>query len=422
MHCIEESDDHMKKHLMISISMLFVFIAITPALAARSISFPFELKFDSGDNWTADLAWEDCGGTVTHVTLGCWSGGCAKITPPTSACAGGGINGGMASLGNFEGFSTERLNIRMLLKVGPTYYRSARDGGGTLENKFIDVHGGNDGNARLGILGFQAHYTSEGPPPNTDYYAFGPMSNPYTEFVFASPPSGGGIENSPFRVSDTAHHGGEWICVEYEINTNADTTSVVITEANGNQTTIRTPSSNTGNMNRFYIGGYHNGFFVPDPDTYMLIDELKVSNTYIGPPPTFIGSVPTPDPTPDPTPGANSGSASSGSCFIATAAFGSHQEPSVMILREFRDRFMLSHRPGRAAVSLYYRYSPPIADLISKHEEIKMLVRLSLIPVVGMSWLALKMGIFFFSGFILILVILIAVTISACRNRISMRE
>jgi len=414
----------MKKHFVIVISILFVFIVIAPALAARTISFPYELKFDSGDNWTADLAWEDCGGTVTHVTSGCWSGGCAKITPPTSACAGGGINGAMASLGNFEGFSTERLNIRMLLKVGPTYYRSARNAGGGFENKFIDVH--SSSGARLGILGFQAHYTSEGPPPNTDYYAFGPSSNPTTQFLFASPPSRGAIEDSPFRVSDTAHHGGEWICVEYEINTNADTTSVVITEANGNQTTIRISSSNTGNMNKFYIGGYHNGFFVPNPDTYMLIDELKVSNTYIGPPPIFIGSAPTPDPTPDPPPdpppGANSGSDSSGSCFIATAAFGSHQQPSVKILREFRDQVMLSNRPGRAAVSLYYRYSPPVADFISKHEEVKMLVRLSLIPVVGMSWLALKMGIFLFSGFILIMVILMAATISVYRNRISVRE
>jgi hypothetical protein len=278
----------MKKTLLMAFVVCAVLILMAvPSMAARNINLPFELKFDGGDNWTADLAWAECGGTVTHVTSGCWSGGCAKITPPTSACTGGGINGGMASLGNFEGFSTERLNIRILLKVGPSYYRSARNGGGSMVNKFIDVH--SSSGARFGILGFQAHFTSAGPPPNTDYYAFGLMSVPSQSYVFASPPSRGWIEDSPFRVSDTANHGGEWICVEYEINAIADTTSVFITAANGNQTMISTSSSNTGSMNLFVIGGYHNGYFVSDSSTYMLIDELKVSTARIGPPAGFTG-------------------------------------------------------------------------------------------------------------------------------------
>ena len=248
-------------------------------MAARSISLPYELKFDSGDNWTADLRWVECGGTVTHVTAGCWSGGCARITPPTSACTGGGINGGVACLGKFEGFSATRLNIRFLLKVGPTYYSSARNGGGSMINKFIDVH--SNAGARFGILGFQA-----GP----GYSAFGVLTNPSQAYVYASPPSRGWIEDSPFRVSDSGNHGGEWISVEYEIDGNTDTTSVFITEANGTQTTITAASANTGYMNDFYIGGYHNGYFVSDPGTYMLIDELKISNSRIGTPSGFTGS------------------------------------------------------------------------------------------------------------------------------------
>jgi hypothetical protein len=43
-------------------------------------------------------------------------------------------------------------------------------------------------------------------------------------------------------------------------------------------------------MNDFYIGGYHNGYFVSDPGTYMLIDELKISNSRIGTPSGFTGS------------------------------------------------------------------------------------------------------------------------------------
>jgi hypothetical protein len=87
-------------------------------------------------------------------------------------------------------------------------------------------------------------------------------------------------------------------------------------------------------------------------------------------------------------------SSSSGSgCFIATAAYGSPMETSVELLREFRDRFLLTHVVGKASVQFYYGYSPPIADFIAKHANIRRLVRVSLLPFVGMSWMALHLGI-----------------------------
>ncbi len=47
-----------------------------------------------------------------------------------------------------------------------------------------------------------------------------------------------------------------------------------------------------------------------------------------------------------------------GGCFIATAAFGSYQEHHVWILRQFRDRYLLTSIPGRAFVRFYYSHSP----------------------------------------------------------------
>ena len=81
-----------------------------------------------------------------------------------------------------------------------------------------------------------------------------------------------------------------------------------------------------------------------------------------------------------------------GGCFIATAAYGSLMEPHVKILRDFRDRFLIVNSIGKGFVRLYYAYSPPIADFIAKHDGLRAMVRISLFPVVGVSWIALKIG------------------------------
>ena len=44
-------------------------------------------------------------------------------------------------------------------------------------------------------------------------------------------------------------------------------------------------------------------------------------------------------------------------CFIATAAYGSLMEPHVMILRDFRDRILLTNSLGKGFVKAYYTYS-----------------------------------------------------------------
>jgi hypothetical protein len=72
----------------------------------------------------------------------------------------------------------------------------------------------------------------------------------------------------------------------------------------------------------------------------------------------------------------------SGSCFIATAAFGSPLEPRVMVLRKFRDAYLLTNKPGRWFVAQYYQLSPPLADFIRGHDNLRALVRVGLIPLV----------------------------------------
>jgi hypothetical protein len=89
---------------------------------------------------------------------------------------------------------------------------------------------------------------------------------------------------------------------------------------------------------------------------------------------------------------AGSSDGGGGGCFIATAAYGSLMEPHVKILRDFRDRFLIVNSIGKGFVRIYYAYSPPIADFIAEHDSLRAMVRISLLPVVGVSWIALKIG------------------------------
>ena len=53
-----------------------------------------------------------------------------------------------------------------------------------------------------------------------------------------------------------------------------------------------------------------------------------------------------------------------------------------MVLREFRDRMLLTNSLGKALVRWYYQYSPPVADVIAHNAYLKWMMRGLLTPVV----------------------------------------
>jgi uncharacterized delta-60 repeat protein len=81
-----------------------------------------------------------------------------------------------------------------------------------------------------------------------------------------------------------------------------------------------------------------------------------------------------------------------GSCFIATAAYGSPLHPYVEILRDFRNTYLVPNKLGRKIVDLYYEYSPFVANIIAKHKALKVFVRIKLLPIIAISYSTLHFG------------------------------
>lgn len=109
------------------------------------------------------------------------------------------------------------------------------------------------------------------------------------------------------------------------------------------------------------------------------------------------------DPADDDLPAASPVYQEGGGCFIATATFGSYLDPHVQVLREFRDKYLLTNTPGQAFVTFYYQYSPSIAQFIRDHEYIRMATRWALTPVVY--------GIKYPTGILFIFISLIAIPV-----------
>jgi len=80
------------------------------------------------------------------------------------------------------------------------------------------------------------------------------------------------------------------------------------------------------------------------------------------------------------------------SCFIATAAYGTPDEPQVLVLREFRDAHLSTNPLGQMLVGMYYTVSPPLAGLIAESPLARATVRVALQPAVQLAKVAVRRG------------------------------
>jgi hypothetical protein len=268
----------MKNRVIITQLIIVLVLGLfSVANANRQVALPFEENFNN-QLWLNDLALRECGGAVTSVTSGCYDGACVKVTPPTSPCTGGGTNGGQTGLGWITYPGNSRVHVQFLIFFGNRFAANVANGGGGLINKFLLQ----DAPSRSGILGLNGSDTSG------RYLAWGVL-NAGESYVFKSPPNRGWIEDATFRISST-QNSQEWICVEYWIDTNARQTGLYVWTRNGLQEQISGVTAEAGiSQQGFYIS-YFNCYGIAHADNFYLMDNLRISNRYMGPPTGFLNS------------------------------------------------------------------------------------------------------------------------------------
>ncbi len=77
-------------------------------------------------------------------------------------------------------------------------------------------------------------------------------------------------------------------------------------------------------------------------------------------------------------------------CFIATAAYGTLLHNHVVLLREFRDTYLMPSHFGQKIVVAYYHYSPDLADIVRENKLLRGVVQVLLYPLVAFAMFMLK--------------------------------
>jgi hypothetical protein len=238
----------------------------------RITSLPYSLNFDS-NNYTSAL-WLTSGATHTWLSSGGYRGGAAKITPPTSEQAYGGLGQFILSLPSVP----EQLNVRWLMYHGATWRENANG-----EKLIIFNRTGNGGRPmiilRESSSGGQTWETMGACDGTVCRYDAGDFWPDGTDRLK--------IGNRPVAREE------EWISVEFEANTRTGMIRLYIDTQDGqlNGLYIERPMDDSGPGGTWshvdIIGGYFNGASRADPGNYFLVDELVVSSSRIGPPAGF---------------------------------------------------------------------------------------------------------------------------------------
>ena len=256
----------------------FLIIFSNVTLAERAVgSLPHEESFDA-DNY-ADITWVNThlGATHTWMPAEGWNGaGAARFTPPL-------VDQGYSGLGQFVSLNgstgVNQLNVRFLIKHGSTWREFGRNSKVIIMNRFFDDGSQGDRPMIISREDDSQNWVTYGACDGTvcNYQGGGWWPDGTDDFR---------IGNAPLNREE------EWISVEFEANASTGIINLYIYTRDGQLSGRYTSQSmaRTGGMFKYIdiIGGYMDEGLQSDPNSYFMLDELKIDSQYIGPPAGFV--------------------------------------------------------------------------------------------------------------------------------------
>lgn len=162
-------------------------------------------------------------------------------------------------------YQSDRIHVRWCVQFGPTILQAALDGG------------------KL----FITHRNTPTRDPNPRVMAF---VHPYAATAWQAF-SGNNVDNAPpnpplFTLQDKI---GQWMCLEVGVSQQSNTRQFWVTVQGGQEVLLQTEPLNR--TDGIWTGGVEFGYWGPvsnvGPDSWWKLDELRISNTKIGPPAGF---------------------------------------------------------------------------------------------------------------------------------------
>ena len=268
-------------------TLLLTALCIAPsAMAARDVTaFPFRENFDT-DAYTRDIVRLTQGARHEWEPDGGWRGGAAKFFPPTQ-------NEGYSGLGSFTRIyqnhgRVTQLNLRVLAYHGPTLTPL-----GPKNSKLMILNPASG--TRPMILKNGRFY------PNGEEYGFygaclSTVCTWHDDGNSGAPRPGTGFQYGNPGTDD--NYTNQWVSIELEANTVANTVKTFIHTADGRITGLQAQRTDYNDADYFthvdgvpgYWGNRSDGW--PrrlDSGSYIMIDELELNTRYIGPPAGFVG-------------------------------------------------------------------------------------------------------------------------------------
>ncbi len=191
-------------------------------------------------------------------------------------------------------------------------------------------------------------------------------------------PEGLGVFTAPMRENET------YISVSavmpYERSLSSDSQSISVDSCIGERTydiPMSMPADTDG------VAMVQPGDGIVRPPVTKETDNMAQQPDNMAQQPDNMEQQPQPQPEPVPEPVQESG----GACLIATAAYGTELAPQVQALREVRDGTLLSTDSGTSFMvgfnSIYYSFSPAIADLERQNPVLREVVRIAITPMIS---------------------------------------